>query len=78
MARTSKNSKKKPSQAVVGRQAPGEAWTPDQLLAAFDNRTEDQRIGALKAAGIIDANGKLAKLYKDWGKKVTRTPDADA
>jgi hypothetical protein len=75
MARTTK---KKPTPGVVGRQAPTGAWTPDELLSAFDDRTDAQRIEALKAAGIIDASGKITKLYKSWGNKVTRTPDADA
>ncbi len=74
-----KTSKKKPVPLAVGRQAPTEAFTPEQLLAAFDNRTDEERIAAAKAAGILDANGRLTPLYtKNWGNKVTRTPDAGA
>jgi hypothetical protein len=31
--------------------------------------------GAVSFFGL-DANGKLTKMYKNWGSKVTRTPDA--
>jgi len=75
MAKTSKSKKKRA--LSVGRQAPVGAWTPAQLLSAFDDRTDEQRIEALKATGIIDASGKITKLYKSWGNKVTRTPDVD-
>lgn len=72
-----KTSKKKTVAVVVGRQAPSGAFTPEQLLASFDNRTDEERIEAAKAAGILDANGKLTPLYtRNWGNKVTRTPDA--
>jgi hypothetical protein len=74
-----KTSKKKAAPVAVGRQAPVGAFTPEQLLAAFDNRTDEERIEAAKAAGILDAKGKLTPLYtKNWGNKVTRTPDAGA
>ena len=72
-----KTSRKKPAQRPVGRQAPSGAWTPDELLSAFEGRTDAQRIEALEQAGIIDAKGNVTKLYKSWGNKVTRTPDAD-
>lgn len=73
MAKTSK--KKVPRK--VGRQAPTGAWAPDTLLSALRRGTEDDRVEALKRAGIIDAQGKLTATYKTWGSKVTRTPDAD-
>lgn len=69
-------SRKKAARSVVGRQAPTGAWTPDQLLSAFQDRTAEKRVEALKLAGIIDANGQITKLYRSWGNKVTRTPDA--
>lgn len=74
MAKTSRK-KVAPS---AGRQAPTGAWTPDTLLSALQRGTDDDRIEALKKAGIIDARGQLTKTYKDWGTKVTRTPDAEA
>lgn len=73
MAKTSKRK----SVVVDGdRQAPTEAWTPETLLAALRRGTDHDRVEALKAAGIVDANGKLTKTYKSWGNKVTRTPAA--
>jgi len=75
MARTNKGNT---TRVAAGRQAPNGAYTPQQLLAAFDHRTDEDRIEAAKGAGILDANGKLTPLYtRNWGKKVTRTPDAD-
>lgn len=73
-----KTSRKKSAPVRAGRQAPSGAFTPEQLLAAFDDRTDEERIEAAKAAGILDSNGKLTPLYtKNWGNKVTRTPDAE-
>jgi hypothetical protein len=73
-----KTRNKKVIPATVGRQAPVAVWTQEQLLAAFDNLTDEDRIEAAKAAGILDAKGKLTPLYtRNWGNKVTRTPDAD-
>ena len=77
MARTSrKKVAKEVAPPVVGRQAPTGAWTPDQLLSAFQDRTAEKRLDALRLAGIIDAKGRITKLYRSWGNKVTRTPDA--
>lgn len=73
MARTTR---KKPVVADTGRQAPTGAWSPDTLMSALQRGTDDDRIAALKKAGIIDASGNLTKTYKNWGTKVTRTPDA--
>jgi hypothetical protein len=74
-----KTRKKKAATVAVGRQAPTGAWTPQELLAALQGGTDEDRIAAAKAAGILDANGKLTPLYtKNWGNKVTRTPSADA
>jgi hypothetical protein len=73
-----KTSRKKAAQLAVGRQAPTGAWTPDQLASVFQDRSDAERVEALKLAGIIDEKGNITPLYKSWGKKVTRTPDADA
>ncbi len=64
--------KTKPLEA---RQAPAEVWTPESLLDALRCGEEGDKIAALKAAGILDAKGKLTKAYKNWGTKVTRTPE---
>jgi hypothetical protein len=34
----------------------------------------DELAATMKAAGILDAKGELAKKYRNWGTKVTRTP----
>ena len=73
MARTSK----KKVAPGAGQQAPTGAWTPATLLSALQRGTDDDRVEALKKAGIIDARGNLTKTYKNWGTKVTRTPDAE-
>ncbi len=62
----------------AGRQAPAGAWSPDTLLSALQRGGDDDRLEALKKAGILDERGQLTKTYKNWGTKVTRTPDAEA
>lgn len=73
MARTSK--RKAAAAADAGRQAPTGAWSPETLMSALERGTDDDRVAALKKAGIIDARGNFTKTYKNWGGKVTRTPD---
>jgi hypothetical protein len=52
-------------------------WTPDGLVAALKAvRKTGDRVAALKRSGILTQEGDLAKKYKKWGKKVTRTPAA--
>lgn len=62
--------------ANVGEQAPVGTWTPASLMSALRSGSMDDKIDALKAAGIVDARGKIGRRYKNWGTKVTRTPDA--
>lgn len=63
---------------MAGRQAPTRAaWIADALMSALRRGTDDDRVEALKAAGIIDAQGNLTKTYKNWDTKITRAPDAD-
>lgn len=69
--------RKKQSAIEPGPQAPPGTWTPAMLLAALERGTDADRVAALKDAGILDARGRVTKRYKDWGTKVTRTPDAD-
>ena len=52
------------------------AWSPETLLSALQGGTDADKRAALEKAGILDASGKLTKTYKNWGSKVTRTPDA--
>lgn len=77
MAKTGKRTgtQKAVAAAGAGRQAPTGAWSPDTLISALRRGTDEDRVAALKRAGIIDASGKLTKTYKNWGTKVTRTPD---
>jgi hypothetical protein len=70
-----KTRKTKASEAS-GRQAPTGAWSPETLLTALKRGTDADKREALKKAGILDASGQLTKRYKNWGSKVTRTPDA--
>lgn len=77
MAKTTK--KKTPAargRQAPGRQAPAGAWSPDTLMKALRSGSVDEKVEVLKKAGILDASGKLTKTYKNWGSKVTRTPDA--
>lgn len=46
------------------------------LMAALRRGTDKDRVAALKKAGIVDAMGNLTPTYKNWGKKITRTPEA--
>jgi hypothetical protein len=57
-----------------GRQAPVGAWSPSQLLSALKSGTREDKRAIAKAAGIIDAKGKITEKYRNWGNKVTRTP----
>ena len=67
----------KPDREHVGRQAPNEVWTHEERLTALRSGTDEDRLQALKDAGILDENGKLTPLYaEDWGEKASRAdPD---
>jgi hypothetical protein len=71
MARTTKKAAPAP-----GRQAPVGAWSPSVLLTAQQRGSDEDKVAVLKTAGILDAQGNLTEKYKNWGAKVTRTPDA--
>ncbi len=62
---------------AVGRQAPSDVRTPDELLAALRSGSSATKRKAMRKAGIIDKDGKLTARYQNWGSKVTRTPNAD-
>jgi hypothetical protein len=82
MAKTTKKkaasapARQAPARQAPGRQAPAGAWSPDTLLTALRRGSAAKKVAVLKKAGILDANGKLTRMYKNWGSKVTRTPDA--
>jgi hypothetical protein len=67
----------KPSKKNASLQAPAEAWSPEMLLRALKGGTEDDKVKAMRMAGILDSKGNLTKKYTNWGNKVTRTPNAE-
>jgi hypothetical protein len=77
MAKT-KAKPRKPAKVASSPQAPSGVWTPQVLLEALKGGTVEDKVAALRAAGILDAKGQLTKKYKTWGTKVSRTPEADA
>jgi hypothetical protein len=60
---------------LPGRQAPRDAWTADELSAALAAGTIEEKVAFLRTAGILDERGELAKMYRSWGRKVSRTPE---
>jgi hypothetical protein len=76
MAKTRKPQKSAPKQKPVAaavQAAPG-AWTVDEAIQAINATSVEEDIAILKRAGILTAEGKLAKLYTSWGDTVSRTP----
>jgi hypothetical protein len=69
--------KKAPPPPAAGLQAPTGAWSADLLLSALRRGSDQDKVAILKKAGILDAEGNFTKTYENWGKKVTRTPDAE-
>lgn len=57
----------------VGRQAANEVWSPSELLEALKEPSMARKQELLREVGIIDAHGKIAKKYRDWGNRVSRT-----
>jgi hypothetical protein len=51
-------------------------WTPEKLLKAIQSETPRQVLARLKRIGVLTASGEISDRYKNWGNKVTRTPDA--
>jgi hypothetical protein len=52
-------------------------WAPGTLVSALKAaRKNGDRVAALKRSGILDKDGHVVKKYKNWGKKVSRTPSA--
>jgi hypothetical protein len=68
MAKTSKRGKRR-----IGRQGALEVWTPQELLDAITRPSPKEKLKVLREAGILDARGKLAPMYRSWGNRVSRT-----
>jgi hypothetical protein len=39
--------------------------------------TIEEKVEMLRTVGIVDSRGELAKKYRSWGTKATRTPEVD-
>jgi hypothetical protein len=65
--------KTKLTKARVGRQAPVGVWSPKELLDAVRKPSREEKVRMLREVGIIDAKGELAKKYRSWGTRVSRT-----
>lgn len=68
MAKTGKRGAKR-----VGRPAAGAASAPNELAAAIRKPTLARKLELLREVGILDDKGKLAKKYRSWGTRVSRT-----
>jgi hypothetical protein len=77
MARTAKAKASKRKVPEAGPQAPPGVWTPAELSAALARGSIDDDIALLRTSGILDQTGELAKKYRTWGRKVSRTPMLD-
>jgi len=60
------------------RQAAPNTYSAESLAAAAQSVTDDQKPELLKKAGILSADGRLSKAYRNWGTKVSRTELSDA
>jgi len=60
--------------AKIGdRQAAPGTYSAESLAAAARSVADDQKLALLKKAGILSADGRLSKAYRNWGTKVSRT-----
>jgi len=55
------------------RQAATNTYSAESLAAAARSIADDQKRELLKKAGILSADGRLSKAYRNWGTKVSRT-----
>lgn len=69
--------KSDPSRTMVGRQAPGGLWSPQDALSAVESGTVDEDVAILKRAGILQEDGKVSQRYKRWGKNESRASVAE-
>jgi len=72
MAKTRRRLKRR-----IGRQAPPGVWTPQELRDAITRPSREEKMKMLREIGILDARGKLARKYRSWGTRVSRTQNAD-
>jgi hypothetical protein len=72
MGKTSKGRSRTPP-IEVGRQAPNDVWSPKELLAALKNPSQERKQQLLREGGILDSKGRIAKKYRSWGNRVSRT-----
>lgn len=60
-----------------GPQAPPGAWTPAELRAALQRPSLARKLELLREVGILDARGRIARMYRSWGRRVSRTMPLD-
>ena len=65
--------KTKRAPARVDRQAARAVSSPKELLDAISKPSREEKVRMLREAGILDARGQLAKKYRSWGTRVSRT-----
>jgi len=70
MAKTTRSSTSR------AKPAPADEWSADALAEAVVRGTPAEKRARLRRVGILTAKGTLAPKYKNWGTKVSRTPDA--
>ncbi|MGA7121352.1 MAG: hypothetical protein WBY94_14705 [Polyangiaceae bacterium] len=51
-------------------------WSADALVEAVRSGTREQKSARLRRIGILTSDGTLAPKYKNWGSKVSRTPES--
>lgn len=57
--------------------APAQDWSVPNLIKVLHGASTHTRADAvklLKKQGILSPDGKLAKRYRSWGKRITHTP----
>jgi hypothetical protein len=69
MAKTPENSPE------IGRQAPREVWSPEEMRAAVLGGTLEENLAALRRIGMIDNQNQFTKAYKRGGQRMTRAAD---
>jgi hypothetical protein len=57
----------------IGPQAPRGVLTPQDMRDALKKPSLAEKLKMLRTAGILDSRGKLAKKYRSWGNRVSRT-----
>lgn len=67
-----RNPKASPA-GMANMQAAWVASAPSELAAAIRKPTLARKLELLREVGILDDKGKLAKKYRSWGTRVSRT-----